>query len=74
MKVVLFCGGEGTRLREYSESIPKPMVPVGYRPINRRTRRHDADLEGSIVHSGLFRKHVHFDADFPMVRKTTGLS
>src|ERR1700746_1048239 len=33
MKVVLFCGGLGTRMREYSESIPKPMVPVGYRPI-----------------------------------------
>lgn len=33
MKVVLFCGGYGMRLREYSESIPKPMVPVGYRPM-----------------------------------------
>src|SRR5262249_51158424 len=33
MKVVLFCGGLGTRLRDYSESIPKPMVPIGYRPI-----------------------------------------
>jgi glucose-1-phosphate cytidylyltransferase len=33
MKVVLFCGGMGTRLREYSESIPKPMVNIGYRPI-----------------------------------------
>jgi len=33
MKVVLFCGGFGTRMREYSESIPKPMVPIGYRPI-----------------------------------------
>jgi glucose-1-phosphate cytidylyltransferase len=33
MKVVLFCGGLGTRLREYSENIPKPMVPIGYRPI-----------------------------------------
>ncbi|MBO6575324.1 MAG: glucose-1-phosphate cytidylyltransferase [Rhodothermales bacterium] len=33
MKVVLFCGGMGTRMRSYSESIPKPMVPVGYRPI-----------------------------------------
>jgi len=33
MKVVLFCGGEGTRLREYSEVIPKPMVPIGHRPI-----------------------------------------
>ena len=33
MKVVLFCGGLGTRIREYSESIPKPMIPVGDRPI-----------------------------------------
>ena len=33
MKVVLFCGGFGMRLREYSESIPKPMVNIGYRPI-----------------------------------------
>lgn len=33
MKVVLFCGGFGMRLREYSESIPKPMVKIGYRPI-----------------------------------------
>ena len=33
MKVVLFCGGLGMRLRDYSESIPKPMVQVGYRPI-----------------------------------------
>lgn len=33
MKVVLFCGGQGTRLRDYSETIPKPMVNVGYRPI-----------------------------------------
>ena len=33
MKVVLFCGGLGTRLREHSETIPKPLVTVGYRPI-----------------------------------------
>jgi glucose-1-phosphate cytidylyltransferase len=33
MKVVIFCGGQGMRLREYSEALPKPMVPVGYRPI-----------------------------------------
>lgn len=33
MKVVLFCGGLGMRLREYSESVPKPMVPIGHRPI-----------------------------------------
>ncbi|MDB5058000.1 MAG: Nucleoside-diphosphate-sugar pyrophosphorylase family protein [Chloroflexi bacterium] len=33
MKVVLFCGGLGMRLREYSETIPKPMVPIGNHPI-----------------------------------------
>lgn len=33
MQVVLFCGGLGLRMREYSETIPKPMVPVGDRPI-----------------------------------------
>jgi len=33
MKVVLFCGGLGMRLREHSESVPKPMVSIGYRPV-----------------------------------------
>jgi glucose-1-phosphate cytidylyltransferase len=35
MKVVLFCGGLGTRIREYSENIPKPMIPIGDQPILR---------------------------------------
>ncbi len=33
MKVVLFCGGFGTRLREHSDVIPKPLVEIGNRPI-----------------------------------------
>jgi len=33
MKVVLFCGGLGMRLRDVAESLPKPMVPIGYRPV-----------------------------------------
>jgi glucose-1-phosphate cytidylyltransferase len=33
MKVVLFCGGLGTRLREHSDTIPKPLVNIGIRPI-----------------------------------------
>jgi glucose-1-phosphate cytidylyltransferase len=33
VKVVLFCGGLGTRLREHSDTIPKPLVNLGYRPI-----------------------------------------
>jgi glucose-1-phosphate cytidylyltransferase len=33
MKVVILCGGQGTRLREETEFRPKPMVEVGGRPI-----------------------------------------
>jgi glucose-1-phosphate cytidylyltransferase len=33
MKVVLFCGGLGTRIRDYGENLPKPMIPVGEQPI-----------------------------------------
>jgi glucose-1-phosphate cytidylyltransferase len=33
MRVVILCGGKGTRLREETEFRPKPMVPVGSRPI-----------------------------------------
>ena len=33
MKVVLFCGGLGMRLRGSAENVPKPMVPIGSRPI-----------------------------------------
>jgi glucose-1-phosphate cytidylyltransferase len=33
MKVVLFCGGLGTRLRDHSGGLPKPMVNIGSRPI-----------------------------------------
>jgi glucose-1-phosphate cytidylyltransferase len=33
MKVVILCGGKGTRLREETEYRPKPMVPIGNYPI-----------------------------------------
>lgn len=33
MKVVLFCGGLGTRMREHSSTIPKPLAPIGSDPI-----------------------------------------
>ena len=31
--VVILCGGMGTRLREHTESVPKPLVPIGEKPI-----------------------------------------
>jgi glucose-1-phosphate cytidylyltransferase len=40
MKVVLFCGGLGTRIREYSENIPKPMIPIGPQPILRHVMQY----------------------------------
>jgi glucose-1-phosphate cytidylyltransferase len=49
MKVVLFCGGLGTRLREFSDTIPKPLAPVGDRPIVRHLMEYYA-------HFG----HTHF--------------
>jgi len=33
LKVILFCGGAGMRLRGYSDEVPKPMVQIGTRPI-----------------------------------------
>ena len=33
MKVVILCGGIGTRLREETEYRPKPMVKIGNKPI-----------------------------------------
>ena len=33
MKVAILCGGRGTRFREVSDLIPKPMAPIGNRPI-----------------------------------------
>jgi len=33
MKVVLFCGGLGMRIRESEDRVPKPMITIGYRPI-----------------------------------------
>jgi glucose-1-phosphate cytidylyltransferase len=43
MKVVLFCGGLGTRIREYSDSVPKPMIPLGHQPILRHVMQYYSD-------------------------------
>ncbi len=33
MKVVLFCGGYGLRMRDGTTEVPKPMIMVGHRPL-----------------------------------------
>lgn len=33
MKVVILCGGYGTRIRDIADDIPKPMIPIGDKPI-----------------------------------------
>jgi len=33
MQVVILCGGQGTRIRDVVDDIPKPMIPIGSRPI-----------------------------------------
>lgn len=33
MKVVILCGGQGTRIRDVDQNIPKPMIPIGPYPI-----------------------------------------
>src|SRR5258707_14633770 len=33
MQVVILCGGQGTRIRDVAEDLPKPLVPIGGRPI-----------------------------------------
>ncbi len=42
MQVVILCGGQGTRLRETSEHLPKPMVPIGGKPILWHIMKHCA--------------------------------
>lgn len=33
MKTIILCGGKGTRLREFTEKIPKPLIEVGGKPV-----------------------------------------
>ena len=46
MKVVLLCGGKGTRIRDVAEHLPKPMIPIGRDPI----LRHIMSIFGAFGH------------------------
>ena len=40
MKAVIFCGGRGTRIRDVTQDIPKPMIQLGDKPILWHIMRH----------------------------------
>lgn len=42
MKVVILCGGYGTRIRDVADNIPKPMIPIGGVPILWHIMKHYA--------------------------------
>ncbi len=50
MKVVILAGGYGTRLSEYTGTIPKPMVPIGGKPII----EHIMDIYSSYGHEEFY--------------------
>lgn len=59
MKVVILAGGLGTRLSEYTKSIPKPMVSVGGKPIIHHIMRHYSNngFNEFIVAAG-YKQHI----------------
>jgi glucose-1-phosphate cytidylyltransferase len=42
MKVVILCGGQGTRIRDANELLPKPLLPIGGKPILWHIMKHYA--------------------------------
>lgn len=60
MKVVLFCGGYGMRMREGAEDIPKPMAMVGDRPLIWHVMRYYATYGHTefILAMGFGAKHI----------------
>lgn len=44
MQVVILCGGKGTRMGYMTEDLPKPLIPIGGKPIVHRIMNHFAKL------------------------------
>jgi len=45
MKTVILCGGQGTRIRDVADDIPKPMIPIGRYPILWHIMKYYAEYE-----------------------------
>ena len=68
MNVVVLCGGKGTRLREKTEEIPKPLVEIGGRPILWHVLKHYAhfgiqDFTLCLGYKGLKIKEYFLESD-----------
>lgn len=48
MKIVILCGGGGTRIRDVADNITKPMIPIGESPILRHIKKGDALAAGGL--------------------------
>ncbi len=71
LQTVILAGGMGTRLAEYTDQIPKPMVEVGHRPLLWHIMKHLSthELADFVVALG-YRGDVikRYIADYPMLR------
>ena len=80
MKVIILAGGFGTRLSEYTELIPKPMVPIGGKPILWHIMNHYAEYNHKDYHIALgyksdfikdyFLKYKTLNSDFTVDLKS----
>lgn len=70
MQVVILCGGKGTRMGYTTEDLPKPLIPIGKRPILQRIMEHYSrhGHKNFLLLSGykhhLFRKRLKFEKDW----------
>ena len=82
MKLVILAGGKGTRLSEYTKTIPKPMVPLRKKPIIKYIIEHyySHGIKEVIIATGYkhkiikeyFKKKIHKDLSIKVVN--TGLN
>jgi NDP-sugar pyrophosphorylase family protein len=78
MKAVILCGGQGTRLRPFTYAIPKPLLPVGKKPILEviigQLRKHGfksiylaVDYQAELI-KAYFQSGANFDVDITYLK------